>query len=160
VNNKKTGSLLIELMVVIAIMALLAMLGMPSFMNFIAKAKRTEAYVNLNAIYAAQKAYFAEHGKYASQLSGEGGLGWKPEGYHGGGSDEKFNYTYGFPGSEGTHYYTGKLNAPSSALSAAKATANEFTAAAAADIDGDGKLDVITIDHNKNIKIMQDDLKD
>lgn len=157
-RKQVSGSLLVELMIVVAIMGLLAMLGMPSFMKFLAKTKRTEAYVNLNSIYAAQKAYWAEHGTYSAQLNGAGGVGWHPEGYHGGGADENFNYTYGFAGAEGKNYFTGKLGAPGSALSGSRADAKGFIAVAAGDIDGDGTLDIITIDENKNIKIVQDDL--
>ena len=62
-------------------------------MRFLAKAKRAEAYMNLHAIYAAQKAYWAEHGKYTDILLGAHGAGWKPEGYKGGGSGENFYYT-------------------------------------------------------------------
>src|SRR5207244_4018945 len=103
------GFSLMELMVTVAIMALLAVIAMPNFMRFLAKAKRAEAYANLHAIYAAQKAYWVEHGTYSPVLLGKGGVGWKPEGYSGGGEKENFYYTYGFPGAEGQHYFTGKL---------------------------------------------------
>lgn len=156
---KKRGFTLIELMIVVAIIAFLAIVSVPSFMKFLAKAKRAEAYMNLSSIYAAQKAYWAEHGKYSDALSGDGGVGWKPEGYNGGGKGEKFYYTYGFgSGSEGRNYFTGKLQASATHLSAAKADANSFVAVAVADIDGDGSMDVLTVDQNNNIQIIQDDL--
>ena len=158
---KRAGFTLIELMIVVAIIALLTAISIPTYNRFVAKSKRTEAYVNLHAIYAAQKAYWAEHGKYSTQLAGTGGIGWKPEGYHGGGADESFYYTYGFSsGSEGQSYFTGKLNTPASALSGSKADTQGFTAYAAADIDGDGTMDIISVDHNNTIKIVQDDLAD
>ncbi len=157
---KRAGFSLIELMVVVAIIALLAMLAIPSFSRFIAKTKRTEAYVNLNALYIAQKAYWAEHGRYSMQLIGDQGVGWKPEGYHGGGESEQFFYTYGFPGGEGTSCFTGRLLTPSLHLSQAKATENEFIAVAAGDIDGDGEPDILLIDQNGVIKIIKDDLMD
>ena len=97
----KSGFSLIELMIVIAIVAFLAMIAVPSYTRYLAKAKRAEAYMQLSSIYAAQKAYWAENGKYSTQLSGQGGLGWRPEGYNGGGEGERFYYTYGFGGSEG-----------------------------------------------------------
>ena len=72
-----------------------------------------------------------------------------------------FNHTYGFPGgAEGVNYFTGKLMTPSSALSIAKADANSFIVAAAADIDGDGKPDIIAVDENNRIWVVQDDLAD
>lgn len=156
---KKAGFSLVELMIVVAIIAFLAVISVPSFTRFLAKAKRTEAYMNLSSIYTAQKAYWAEHGTYTNVLNGENGLGWKPEGYHGGGKDEKFYYTYGFAnGSEGQNYFTGKLESSHSHLSAAHADKKGFMVVAAGDIDGDGEMDILTIDENNNIQILQDDL--
>lgn len=151
---------LIELMIVIGTIAFLAAISIPTFSKFIAKAKRTEAHMNLHALYAAQKAYWAEHGKYSTQLSGPESVGWKPEGYHGGGETENFAYTYGFSGTEGQNYFTGKLKTAASYLSGAKADDKGFVAYAVGDIDADGKPDIITIDETNNIKIIQDDLAD
>lgn len=155
---KRSGFTLIELMIVVAIIAFLSMIAVPNFMYFLAKSKRAEAYMNLHTIYAAQKAYYAENGAYSSILSGQGGVGWKPEGYKGGGKNEKFYYTYGFQGSEGRNYFTGKLETPASNLGIAKADKSGFVAVAAGDIDGDGKPDVITIDQDNTISIVEDDL--
>jgi len=147
--NKK-GFSLIELMVVIAIMAFLAMIAVPNFNRFLAKAKRAEAYMNLSAIYAAEKAYFAENGKYSDVLYGEGGIGWKPEG--------NFYYTYGFTGGEGRNNFVGKLKTPSSSLQSSRADGNGFVAIAAGDIDNDGSPDILMVDENNNIVVVQDDL--
>ena len=156
---KRSGFTLIELMIVVAIIAILAMISVPSFMRFLAKAKRAEAYMQLSSIYAAQKAYFAEHGTYANQLNGPNSPGWKPEGYNGGGAQEKFYYTYGFgSGSEGQHYFTGKLGTPASALSKSFANKQGFLICAAGDIDGDGQPDILCVDQYNNITIVQDDL--
>lgn len=150
---------LIELMIVIAIIAFLSMISFPSFMRFLAKAKRAEAYMNLGSLYVAQKAYWAEHGTYSTNLSGPNSVGWKPEGYSGGGAKERFYYTYGFGnGQEGQNYFTGKLNTPSSELQQTNASQKSFIAAAAGDIDGDGEADVITINELNDIKITKDDL--
>lgn len=145
----KKGFTLIELMIVIAIIAFLAMVSIPSFKRFLAKAKRTEAYMNLNALATAQKVYWAERGTYSTDLKA---LGWKAEG--------KTQYTYGFPGAEGTNYIVGMLDASASNLGAGKADKESFIAVAAGDIDGDGQPDIITIDQNMNITIVQDDLAD
>jgi prepilin-type N-terminal cleavage/methylation domain-containing protein len=155
---KREAFSLIELMIVVAIIAFLAMVSVPTFTRFLAKAKRAEAYMNLNSIYAAQKAHWAERGSYSDVLNGEGGVGWKPEGYKGGGANENFYYTYGFGGSEGRNYFTGKLGTASSHLAQATAGKNGFVAVAAGDILGKGKPDILTIDENSKIMIVQDAL--
>jgi len=155
----KKGFTLIELMIVVAIIALLSVIAVPNFMKFLSKAKRAEAYMNLRSLYAAEKAYWAEHGKYSDVLSGDGGIGWKPEGYKGGGTGENFYYTYGFAhGSEGKNYFTGKLNTSFSHLSGAKADPKGFVIYAAGDIDGDGDADILAIDQDSVISIIKDDL--
>lgn len=155
----KAGFTLVELMIVIAIIAFLSMISIPTFTKFLAKAKRAEAYMNLGSLYVAQKAYWAENGKYTDVLSGSGGAGWKPEGYTSGGQAERFNYTYGFStGQEGQNYFTGKLMAPSSELKNTSASQNGFVAGAAGDIDGDGQVDLLTVNEANDIKIAQDDL--
>ena len=155
--ERNKGFTLIELMIVVAIIAFLSMISVPSFMRFLAKAKRAEAYMNLGSLYVAEKAYWAEHGKYSTVLNGPDGVGWKPEGYSGGGKNERFYYTYGFNGGqEGQSYFTGKLNTPASDLLETKANDNSFIAAAAGDIDGDGQADVLTVNEHNDIKIVQD----
>ncbi len=155
----KKGFSLIELMIVVAIIAILAAVAVPSFGRFVAKAKRAEAFVNLGSLYAAQKAYYAEHGTYSDQLLGKKGIGWKPEGYKGGGEQESFYYTYGFAnGAEGSNYFTGKLNTSSSSLIASRADKTGFVITAAGDIMGNGKPDIITINENNTITIVQDAL--
>jgi len=150
-SMKKSAFTLLELMIVVAIIAFLAMVAVPSFSRYLAKVKRAEVYMNLSSIYAAQKAYWAEHGKYSDVLFGEGGIGWKPEG--------QVYYTYGFAhGAEGKNYFVGKLQTPTTYLSAAKADANSFVVVAAGDIDGDGIPDIMAVDQNNRIWIVQDDL--
>jgi len=152
----KKGFSLIELMIVVAIIAFLAVVSVPNFMKFLAKSKRAEAYMNLSAIYAAEKAYWAEHGTYSTDLKA---IGWQPEGYRGGGKGENFYYTYGFgSGAEGKNYFTGKLETPSSYLAPAQANKNSFLILAAGDIDGDSQPDILSVDQHNTIKIIQDDL--
>lgn len=147
----KKGFTLIELMIVVAIISALALIGIPYVMNYLHKAKRAEAYVNLGSLYTAEKAYFAEHNKYSNVLNGEGGIGWQPEG--------QIKYSYGFAGQEDTNYFKGSLDAPVDLLSKyAHADENSFVIAAIADIDADGEPDIITINEKREIKIVQDDL--
>ena len=156
---KRSGFSIIELMIVVAIIAFLAMVSVPTFFSFLAKAKRAEAYMNLSAVYAAQKAHWAEHGTYSDVLSGEGGIGWRPEGYKGGGAQENFYYTYGFAGgSGGKSFFTGKLGTASSHLGTARADKSGFVVVAAGDINGSGTPDILTVDENNTIKIVQDAL--
>ena len=136
---KSSGFSLIELMVVVAIMAFLAMIAVPNFNRFLNKAKRAEAYMNLNSIYAAEKAYFAEHGTYSDILMGENSIGWKPEG--------KPYYSYGFAGSEGRNNFIGKSGAP---IQGSRADKTGFVVVAASD------KDIITVDENNNVVIVQD----
>jgi prepilin-type N-terminal cleavage/methylation domain-containing protein len=160
-SHVRDGFTLIELMIVVAIIAFLSMVSVPSFMRYMAKAKRTEAYMNLGSIYTAEKMYWAEHGCYTEKLCGAEGAGWKPENYSGGGGHERFYYTYGFSrGNEGESFFTGKLQAKLGGLSNAKADQNSFLVIAAADIDGDGKLDIIGINDRHEIVVIQDDLAD
>ena len=155
----RSGFTLIELMIVVAIIAFLAMVSVPTFMRFLAKAKRAEAYMNLSSLYAAQKAHWAEKGTFSDVLFGQNGVGWKPEGYHGGGANENFYYTYGFAnGSEGRNFFTGRLETSSSNLSQSTAGKDSFIAVAAGDILGNGKPDILTVDENNKITIVQDAL--
>ena len=144
------GIMLIEIMIVVAIVAFLAMIAVPSYLKFVARAKRAEAQLNLAALYTAEKLYWSEHNAYTAVLQGENGLGWQPEG--------KTKYTYGFAGAPDINYVRGTLEADLGALSRAHADNNSFIAVAIADIDGDGKSDIITIDDKKDLVVAQDDL--
>ena len=152
----KSGSFLIELMIVVSVIAFLSVLAIPNLTRFLAKAKRAEVYINLASLYAAQKSYQAEHGHYSDVLSGQGGVGWKPEGYSGGGKNERFYYTYGFPGKEGQNYFTGKLDSNIESFGNTYVDKDKFVAIAVGDINGDGVPDVFAVDENNNIVILQD----
>ena len=157
-RTKKRGSFLIELMIVVAVIAFLSVLAIPNLMRFFARARRAEVYMNLSSLYAAEKAYWIENGCYSAKLLGERSVGWKPEGYCGGGQKEKFYYTYGFSGQEGQNYFSGKLNSIPAAFAKAFAGKEKFIALAVGDVNGDGKLDVIAVDENNNITILEDAL--
>lgn len=148
--NIVRGVTLIEVMIVIAIMAFLAVFAIPNFLKIVARSKRAEAQVNLAALYAAEKIHWSDRNTYTAVLQGADGLGWKPEG--------KMHYTYGFAGAEGVNYVRGTLEADIGALGQAHADKNAFVAIAVADIDGDGKSDIVAINEKRELVILQDDL--
>ncbi len=146
---------IIELMIVVAIIAFLATIAVPKYFNYYAKAKQAEVAVTLASLHTAQQAYWAEHGTYNKVLNGKDGIGWKPEGYKGGGKQENYYYTYGFnfPGAqEGVHYFTGKLEAPAQALGNTIANKQGFVAKAAGDVMGKNKMDIWQIDQDRKIE--------
>jgi len=151
INQGRSGFSLLELLIVIAIIAFLSAISLPSFFKFLAKSKRAEAHMVLRSIYMAEKAYWVEHNKYTTALTGQDSLAWQPEGV--------LQYTYGFPGAEAANFVTGALKAPGSALQGATASDTGFVACAAADIDGDGKMDLLCIDQTGKITVVQDDLQ-
>jgi len=144
------GFNLLELMIVISVIAVLAMVAMPTYRALLARSKRSEAYALLHSLYVAEQAYFAEKGVYTDQLIGDDSLNWEAQGAH--------IYSYGFSGG-GNSVSEGSLHAPASALGSTSASKEGFVAAAAADIDGDGVYDVLTIDQTGQIKITTDDIK-
>ncbi len=155
---KSEGFTLIELMIVVAIIAFLAVLAVPQLFNYKAKAYQAEVAMNLASLHTAEQAYYAQHGHYTTELGGPNGLGWKPAGYHGGGKDENFYYTYGFnvpDAVEGVHVFTGKLNTPKESLGTCKADNESFVAGAAGDLNGKNKPDVWNINESRKIENIQ-----
>lgn len=156
--NLKKAFTLIELMIVVAIVAFLSTVAIPQCFKFQARARQAEAAVYLASLHTAQLAYHAQHGEYSSNLGGNGGIGWKPEGYRGGGAQEKFYYTYGFGGSdaqEGNNFFTGKMEANKEALIGTSVGKDGFIARAVADLLGKNKLDIWQIDQDRTISHIQ-----
>ncbi len=155
---KSNGYSMIELMIVLAIVVFFATISVPKYFGYYSKAKQAEVALNLASLHTAQQAYFAEHGTYSTVLFGENGIGWKPQGYKGGGKQENFYYTYGFncPGAqEGVHYFTGKLEASKDDLGECYAGKDNFVAKAAGDIVGKGKIDLWQIDADRRMENIQ-----
>lgn len=76
-QSKKAGFSLVELMVVVAIIGILATIAVPNFQRFQAKAKQSNAKVELSAIYTTQKAFYTEYQTYHGNLYG---IGFIPDG--------------------------------------------------------------------------------
>jgi len=75
--RSQKGFSLIELMIVVAIIGILATIAIPNFNRFQAKARQSEAKTNLAAIYAAEKAFYAEWTTYFGNFAD---IGFQPSG--------------------------------------------------------------------------------
>jgi type II secretory pathway pseudopilin PulG len=149
-------------MIVVAIIAFLATVSVPQYFKYQAKARQAEVAANLASLHTAMQAYFIEHGQYTMVLSGEGGIGWKPDGYSGGGKNEKYYYTYGFnfPGAqEGVNFFTGKLETSKESLGQSTADQTHFLVKAAGNVSGNGKADVWGIDEARKLEHEVDGLE-
>ncbi len=83
----QSGFSLIELMIVIAIIGILTTIALPNFTRFQAKARQSEAKSQLAALYAAEKAFYAEWHSYWGDFRD---IGFEPMG--------RLNYHIGFSG--------------------------------------------------------------
>jgi len=99
-RRKSAGFTLVELMIVVGLIGALSAIAIPNFLQYQARSRRSEAWVNISAVARAQKSYFAEKDSYhdsAAPWPGGGlgttkrtwdapsqaafaELGWKPEG--------------------------------------------------------------------------------
>src|SRR6266581_1777366 len=59
---------LVELMVVVAIIGILAAIAIPNYQKYQARARQSEAKVNLAALYTAEQSYYTEQGTYSHCL--------------------------------------------------------------------------------------------
>jgi type IV pilus assembly protein PilA len=66
---RQSGFTLVELMVVVAIIGLLSAVAIPNFKKYQAKAKISEAKLQLSAIYTAETAFFSDYNIYHNCLA-------------------------------------------------------------------------------------------
>lgn len=66
--KRQAGFTLVELMVVVAIIGLLSAVAIPNFKKYQAKAKVSEAKLQLSAAYTAQQAFFSDFNMYSHCL--------------------------------------------------------------------------------------------
>jgi type IV pilus assembly protein PilA len=67
--KRQDGFTLVELMVVVAIIGLLSAVAIPNFKKYQAKAKMSEAKLQLSAVYTAQASFFSDFNIHAACLN-------------------------------------------------------------------------------------------
>ena len=152
-TSTKKGFTLIELMIVVAIIGILAAVAVPNFMRFQARAKQSEAKMNLKAIYTAQHAYMQETDTFSNSIRD---IGFEPErgnryAYYVGGLANCQTRTTAArgPGTDcvavDTFRHGNGLNptpTPVTAVGVVEVNGSQsFSAAAAGNIDNDSQLD-------------------
>lgn len=68
--RQKNGFTLIELIIVIAIIGILAAISIPGYIGHQARATRTEAFKNLEALRLFEEQFFAENAAYTASVGG------------------------------------------------------------------------------------------
>ena len=74
-RDKGRGFTLVELMVVVAIIGILAAIAIPNYQRYTARARQSEAKVDLSSSYTAEQGFLAETGTYTSCLKQIGVMG-------------------------------------------------------------------------------------
>ena len=123
-------------MIVVAIIGILAVIAIPNFMRYQAKAKQIEAKNNLVAIHTGEIAYFAEYNGYVDDFNA---IGFSVTG-----TSQRYYYELGKASS-------GTLPLGCSESTLDNVTPNGFIAVAIGNIDGDPTCDVWTIDDQKTL---------
>jgi len=86
-KNDRSGFTLVELMIVVAIIGILAAIAIPNYQSYQAKARQTEAKIQLSGAYTAEQAFATENSTYTLCLSQ---IGYRPD------ASQKRYYTVGF----------------------------------------------------------------
>ena len=139
----RRGFSLTELMIVVAIIGILATIAIPKFMTYQAKAKQTEAKNNLVAVHTGEIAYFAENNGYIDDFNAIG--------FAVSGSSQRYYYEIGKSS-------IGTLPPGCTASTLDQVSPSSFVAVAIGNIDGDSTCDVWTINEDKVLKNVTNDV--
>ncbi len=132
VNKKVDGFSLLEVLIVLVIIGILVLLALPDQTKVITKAKTTEAKLQLQHLYALERAHFFETGKYSENL-------------------ERIGFTQEkLVTDDGNAYYK---------IDIEELTSNGFlaTATSVIDFDNDGVFNVWSINQDKELTEVQAD---
>ncbi len=148
-KKQSAGFTLVEVMIVVALIGVLASVAIPGFISYQARARRSEAYANLNAVAQAQTAFYAVKGLYHGT-----GVSWPdPLPYGGPGtmrmswdapSEAAFSQLGWAP--EGQVYYTYETNTPEVPGSGCQCNVC-FSATAFGDVDANGQVSAVMYSH-------------
>ena len=143
------GFTLVELVIVVALIGVLASVAIPGFITYQARTRRSEAFVNLNAVAQAQTAFYAVRGLYHGT-----GLSWPDPALYGGlgtgrmpwdAASESAYSELGW-GPEGEVYYSYETNTPE--VPGSGCTCNTcFSATAFGDVDANGQVSAVMYSH-------------
>jgi type IV pilus assembly protein PilA len=134
-------------MVVMVIIGILAALASGSFLSYQARAKQSEAKVNLGAIGELALTHKAEFDTYVTDWTG---IGWSPN------MITRYRYWYNGIAAAGTP--TNPEAGVSYADPGSAATANTFLAMTIGNIDRDVSTDQITYNQNRDLVVIQSDV--
>jgi len=141
-DRNQKGFTLIELMIVVAIIGILAAIAIPNFLKYQAKARQSEAKVNLGGVFVAETSYFGEQATYGD---------FAQIGFALAGASNRYTYRSGAAsggGASGNNddvdripQGVGTCCDAEHATNSADNSDNAFTATAAADLDTDTVID-------------------
>lgn len=147
-RGSQGGFTLIELMMVTGIIGILASIAIPTFMQYQARARQSEARTSLGSIYLVQHTYFIEEGRYGSigeiryTLTGANRYTYRT-GQAGVGGGGNANVTAPGPTQDTINASVGTVEAEGATVAMSSATS--FTATAAGNVDADPTIDRWTV---------------